>query len=248
MILKLQQPFTSLLIGAVAVFFIASAEELQDRESYSIPLPKISISKDDNTGRCDRVRILFINSDNQIIIGGTDDILIKNSRNSSDKRTFRESPNTAYQISDFEAEQLNKVCKQMILTLEQFEKNLQNKQWAKCLYLDAYLPHFLSGFNNLLCLVSNSSEIIADIPDSLYDISLSSKKTDLRIKNWQTTEEHIVKLRIAAKELIFQTKEWQKKELLDERNEQQTAIDSTFLKSLDLFEKTYFNIDSVKIR
>ncbi len=179
-----------------------------------------------------------------MIISETDDVFVKTTINGVQKTVYRESAEKSYQLTDFEAEQINKVCKAFVETLDQFEKNLQNHRWGRCSYLDAYFPNFLNGFYYLMLEARNSTEMIpeeAKIQESLYDVSLNSAKTDDRIRKWQVNKEQVVSLRIAAKELIFQIKEWQKKELTDSKRNREISQDSEFFRALIFFERVYFN-------
>ncbi|HEX2959631.1 MAG TPA: hypothetical protein VHO70_22535, partial [Chitinispirillaceae bacterium] len=65
---------------------------------------------------------------------------------------------------------------------------------------------------------------------------------------WQSQKDYIMKLRIVAKELAFQLKQWESKELSAKRSvdlEKSADIEQM----LDIFIKVYFNIpaDTKKI-
>jgi hypothetical protein len=148
-------------------------------------------------------------------------------------------------ISDFEADVLNRVCKTMIPTLETFERDLQHERWDKLLYLDSFFPRFLKGFYYLYCAARNSPYALPKsvcIPDSLYDISLTSPKSDERIRMWQTQNNQIIKLRIVSKELVYQIKEWQKQELDNQRRNPEVSSGKKFEEAFTLFVKLYFNV------
>lgn len=242
--LKLWLCSISFLIGVAAVFSFGAGSRAYQREPYNIELPKIAVGFNDTTKICNRVRITFHKSDDYVIISENDDAFVKTNRNGVQKTVYREFPEKSYQLTDFEVEQINKVCKIFVETLDQFEKNLHNNKWGRCSYLDAYFPNFLNGFYYLMLEARNSTETIpeeAKIPESLYDVSLNSVKTDDRIRKWQANKEHIVSLRIAIKELIFQIKEWQKKELTNSKRNHEISQDSQFFKALIFFERVYFN-------
>jgi hypothetical protein len=78
------------------------------------------------------------------------------------------------------------------------------------------------------------------ISDSLFDISLASLKSDSRIKTWRTQKDHIIKLRIMTKELIYQIKDWQKKELENKDRNKEISYGKKFEEAYTLFIKTYF--------
>ncbi len=163
------------------------ALNLLPREAFTFELPKLAVSINDTTGECSKVRISYPGMDDYVIITPYDDTYVKSNRNGLEKVVYREFGEKSYLMTDFEAEQVNKVCKGLCETLEQFEKNLQDGLWGRCLYLDAYLPNFLNGFYYLMFSVKNSSEDVPDearIPENIYDVSLSSAKSDERIRKW----------------------------------------------------------------
>ena len=90
-------------------------------------------------------------------------------------------------------------------------------------------------------MARNNSEdvpIEAKIDESMFDVSLNSVKSDARVRTWCSSVEYIVSLRIAAKELVYQTKVWQKKELVNQKRDLELPQDSDFFKSLSLL-RTY---------
>jgi hypothetical protein len=82
----------------------------------------------------------------------------------------------------------------------------------------------------------------ASVPDSLYDVSLTSPKTDQRIQAWITQRDYLIKLRIIAKELIYQLKEWQKKELDNPSRNVELPAGKKVEQAFTLFMKIYFNL------
>lgn len=241
---KLRLHYFVFTICAFAVFSFCNSSELAPRESYPTGLPKIAIAINDTTARCNRVRVTFDRSDDYVLISEFDDVYVKSTRNGFEKTIFRESMEKSYQLTSFETMQIDKVCNDFVKSLEEFEKNLQNERWGKCLFLDAYLPNFLNGFYYLILMARNNSEdvpIEAKIDESMYDVSLNSIKSDERVRTWCSSVEYIVSLRIAAKELVYQTKVWQKKELVNQKRDLELPQDSDFFKSLVFFERIYFN-------
>jgi len=232
-------------MSAFAVFsFSAFSSELAEREAYDIRIPRIAVGMNDTTGKCSRVRIAFDKSDDYAVISETDDLFVKAGRNSSGKTTYRESASKSYQLTDFEVEQINRVCKGFVEALEDFEKNLQNENRGKCLFLDCYFPNFLNGFYYMMLMARAGSEDIpaeAKINEKLYDISLTSPKTDERVSQWFKSGEYIVSLRIAARELAFEINAWQKKELTNKKRDPEVNYDAAVFKSLVFFERIYFN-------
>jgi hypothetical protein len=217
---------------------------LAPRSFYDIPLAKLSVSMDVQTGKADRVKITFPGSDDQVFISRYDDMLVKNTTDGRTKMVFREQPDKAFIITDFEAKQMSKVCKTFIATLDIFEKDLQKQHWGRCLYLDSYFPHFLKNFYYMICAARNSPDALsrlARISESEYDVSENSTKSDMRINYWRSTPDYVVKLRIITKELLFQLKEWQKNELNNSKRNPEFVATDRFEEALSLFVRIYFH-------
>lgn len=236
------------------VFFIAvvtaSLSQAQQaavkRSQFNIPLANLSISYSEDTHIFEKVKVSFDNDGNYYcLIAPGIDYEIKITKDGRQKIVYAETPDKSYMMSDFEAKVINKVCKGFISTLETFEHDLQRSKWDKVLYLDAFFPRFLKGFYFLYCASRNSPYALPKgicIPDSIYDISLTSPKSDYRINQWQTDPDHIIKLRIISKELIFQIKEWQDKELDNPKRNPEISYGKKFEEAFTLFMKIYFNI------
>jgi hypothetical protein len=149
----------------------------------------------------------------------------------------------ASELTAFEAEQLNRVINSLIETLEIFERDIQNERWDRCLYLDSFLPRFLNGFYYLLSAAFNTSSALPDearISDSWFDVSLNSPKSDQRLYQWQKKKDHVIKLRIAVRELLFQIQNWRKKELHIKKENPQPFGDN-LQDAYSLFIQMYFN-------
>ncbi|MBN1577908.1 MAG: hypothetical protein JW913_15215 [Chitinispirillaceae bacterium] len=216
----------------------ASGHRLAERIPYPIPLVKLSVI-DNNTA----VRISRPESADYTIISGFNDLSVKNSRSQTEKTTYRESPDKAYYLTDFEARQLLLTTKSFIATLEEFEKNLKNEKWGHCLYLDAFLPKFIRGFYLLLGASRNATEgYLKNIRsfEKEFDVSLNSPRSDARIAAWRKNPEGILKLRIASKELVYQLKMWEKRELSNPNRNPEIALSLKSKESLDLFVRIYF--------
>jgi hypothetical protein len=249
--LKQRLRFTTAAATALMLAFCAccQAAEIGKRSSFSLPFARISVSFDDHTQVFEKVRVSFDSendpADEFYFIGLTDDSQIKETRSGRQKLLHSEQPDKAYIISDFEAKILTRVCKSFISTLEIFEKDLQREHWGRCLYLDCYFPRFLKGFYYLYCAARNSLYAMpksACVPDSLYDISLTSPKSDLRIQSWISQPDHLVKLRIITEELIFQLKQWQKKEIDNPSRNPELPAGKKVEQAFTLFMKLYFNL------
>ncbi len=237
------------MIFLVQLVFQANPDKNQSikklpRDPFEIQLANLSATINEKNGECEKVRITYPDSKDQVIITATDDIFIKFTRNGNEKTVYRENINSAYTISAFEAKHLKLVSKSLLTTLEEFEEDLQNNRWGKCLFLDSYFPRFLKGYYYLFCLSMSTSDVLPEsvnVADSLYDISLNSDKSDIRLNKWQSTDDYIVKLRIATKELIYQIKLWQQEISKKEKNNSEITVSKEFARSLGLFASIYFN-------
>jgi hypothetical protein len=237
---------TRIVLPCVIVvrFCVAEVTALQPRQEFTIPLLKISIGQDDQSQQYTRVKIYQSNERDQSIITALDDTYIKSSNKGSEKSIYRETADRAYQISTFEAQELNKVCKGFTEILDIFERDLKDGRFDRCRYLDAFLPRFLKAFYVLMALAeSRDDQVKIDrlITDDEFDVSLNSAKTDSRIEKWQSVPDYLMKLRITTKELLFQLRTWQKKELsAPDRNPERSRSDEV-LQTLELFINVYFN-------
>ncbi|MBN2036955.1 MAG: hypothetical protein JW768_09465 [Chitinispirillaceae bacterium] len=222
----------------------AETHKLLPREKFKLELPKITVSVDYITKDFNGTRLTFSNSNDQVFIGTINDMYIKNSSRGSDKTLYSESPEKASFLTKFEIKYITKVNKEFIKTLDLFDKLLQKKEWAKCRYLDGYFPNFLNGYYYFIGAARSSSCALpraARIPEQAYDVSLSSPKTDWRINHWQFNPEHIIKLRISAKELSYQLGVWQK--LLEKRkNNEDIVTPKEMEEAFIIFVRLYFNL------
>jgi hypothetical protein len=234
-----------LLLSAAAPLPAQDETPVQKRTPYPIPLARLSVSFDAETNSFEKVRVRFGEDPSYASITRYNDLYVKVSRTANEKQVFPESPDLCYQLSTFEANQLDQVCRTLVQTLRQFEENLQRQRWDRCLYLDGYLPRFLKGFYYLYCGARNSASMLprfTNINDSLYESSLSSPKSDARINRWRSREDYVTKLRIAVRELVFQTEEWRKKELGNPRRNRDMSYGSKFEDAYALFVRMYFDL------
>jgi hypothetical protein len=222
----------------------SKALQLQPREAFKNVLPKITVSVDYITKDFNGVRISFPESNDQVLIGVGDDMYIKNSSRGSDKTLYSEAPEKASFLTKFETKYIGIVNKSFIKTLEDFDRILQRKEWAKCRYLDGFLPNFLKGYYYFIGATRNSSCALprsARVPEEEYDVSQNSPKTDWRIRDWELRPEYVIKLRIAAQELAHQLDLWQK--LLEkERMNEDIVTPKEMEETLIIFVRIYFNL------
>jgi hypothetical protein len=243
------QAVKAIALAAVTAVSLTYAQAPGKRTPFSVPLANLSVSFNDETHVFEKVRVSFGapgDDDNYYcLIAPGADFEVKVSKEGRQKFVHGEAPDKAYMISDFEAEVLNKVCKTFVSTLEIFEKDLQHEKWDRLLYLDSYFPRFLRGFYYLYCSARNSPYALPKgicIPDTVYDVSLTSPKSDERIRLWRQTPDNIIKLRIISKELIYQIKDWQDKELDNSKRNIEVSYGKKFEEAFTLFVKIYFNL------
>lgn len=217
---------------------------LQQRSSYDIPLVNLSVTRDEN-GVVREVKIRAERSGDELVITPKDDYAVEKNRHGRKRFIHPEGWEKAYLLTVFEASALDEVVQSLIRTLRGFEDDLRRERWDRLLYLDSYFPRFLKGFNSLVRAARNSSEALpaaTRIPDSLYDVSLHSPRSDARIGYWQAHEEHRVKLRIITRELAHQAKLWRKRELDNARRDPEMKYSEKFEAALGLFIRMYFNM------
>lgn len=219
-----------------------SGQALEKRTSFDIPLSKLSILNDTLTGR-EGARISINGSIEYALIFPITDYLIKNNSDGRVTTVYQEGLDRAFVISDFEATQLNRVTNGLVETLTRLEIDIGKKRWDRCLYLDSFLPRFLRCYYALYNASRDYNCIpeIACVPDSAYDISLNSPKSDARINSWKVSDAQQLKIRIAVKEFIEQAQIWQKKELANPKRNPLVSSGELFEKKFTVFVRSYFN-------
>jgi len=212
------------------------------RTPFRIPLARIAVAFDEETRGYNQVRISFDESGSYAIIAPGDDRFVRVSRRGDENTVYRESPEKAYQLSDFEAKIISDVSRTLISALNEFENSLKNEAWGRLLYLDSYFPRFLRGFHVMICAAKGSTEALprsALVSEDDYDVSTSSPKSDVRVNMWRSSEDNIMKLRIAARELAHQTREWQKKELNNSKRNPEFSYSTDFDRAFTAFVRNY---------
>lgn len=220
--------------------FIVKAEKPR---AFSIPLPLITTSFRDSL--VEEVFVSFGDSHEGWAIAPGNDRYVKDDRKIRLDHTYRESVTQTRLLSSFEASLLNRVCESFSETLEIFEKDLNSSRWGRCLYLDYWMPVFIRNFYYLFSVARNSNDLLPKVicvADSLYDTSPNSSISDMRIDFWRENPEHVLKLRIAIKELIYQIKLWQQKELANPQRDVLSDHSKGFIQALELFTRLYFNL------
>ena len=221
-----------------------SAEEtkLMKRHSCKVPLPLVTTLFDEHNKFIEAF-VTYNSGGEGWAIGMGDDRYVKDTRKERVDHFYRELPTASHYLSPFEAKVLEKVCKRFEETLLIYEKLLKHKRWDKLVYLDSQLASFYRGFFYLYCGAHNSISAlpkVTRVADTLYDESLRSPKSDKRIKIWKDNPEHVVKLRIAAKELAFQLKQWRLRVLTVPEMDPRQDKSKKFREAHELFIRLYF--------
>jgi hypothetical protein len=207
---------------------------------FPLPLPSLFVRYKDNARQVDEVFISYGQTMEGFAISDIDDRYVQITPRKRTDFLHREEPHFAYLLTDFEAEQLSRVCDGFVRALTILERDLQARRWDRCLHMDGALPRFMRGFYCLVNAARRSRTALPPstcIPDSLYGDSLRS---DLRIDAWRRNPERVMKLRIAIKELVYRTRQWQQSELDNPRRDKWNPPTARFGKAYELFVKIYF--------
>lgn len=196
---------------------------------------------DENTGKCNKVILFFEDSRDQVIITTMEDYSTKDTKNGAKKMVFREPPESAYLISQFEAQQISKVCRTLTTALEAFDESLEKGKWDRCQGLDSYLLRFLKGFNFLISCASNNTVSLIPAkycPDSIYSTAVDLPKLEARTSHWREDAQSRSKLHTVLKELLYQCRIWQR-DLSQQKRNQDIMINEGFIKAMNIFIKIY---------
>lgn len=233
--------FQVVILTIICNFYV----EAEKRKAFSVPLPLLTASFRD--GLIEEVFVSFEDSHEGWAITPGNDRYVKDDRKIRLDHTYRESVTQTRLLSNFEASLLNRVCESFSETLEIFERDLNSSKWGRCLYLDYWMPVFIRNFYYLFSVARNSNDLLPKVicvADSLYDTSPNSTISDIRIDYWRKNPDHVLKLRITVKELIFQIKSWQQKELANPQRDVLADHSKGFIQALELFTRFYFNLPS----
>jgi hypothetical protein len=241
-------------IGAlpIAAWIVVSAQPVNNapagpgkRSPYSVPLAKLSVALDEETHDLKSVRIFYEGSDDYSVITPYDDEHIHMTAQGREKEVHREQPELAYLTSEFELGELEHVNRTFIAALAIMENDLHHQRWDRLLYLDSYLPRFLRGYANLCDGIREFHDPMprnARIPEEAFDVSINSPKSDDRINMWKNETDYAIKLRIVAKELAFQLKEWNAIDKAKKLNASDLFLATKVKEAFGLFVHIYFNI------
>jgi hypothetical protein len=240
-----------IMVMVISGAVVSSSPEYtpQKRRPFHIPLPLITLLFDGDNS-FEEAFVTFGGSGEGWAIGTVTDRYVKDTKKERVDHFYREMVTGSYYLSPFEAGVLERVSKKFEETLIIYEKDLKNGNWDRLLYLDGYFPSYFRGFFYLYCAAHNSFSAlpkVTRISDTLYEESINSYKTDQRVQIWQDNPEHVVKLRIATKELLYQMKEWRTKSLdvteLDLRHDKSKKFRETY----ELFIRLYFNLPPASV-
>jgi hypothetical protein len=232
---------------ALAVMIIGTLQgpgASEPRSPFAIPLANLSYTAAHDTV-AENIMIWFDKVDEWWEIRRDQLKHVKEREMNSDEEFYRKPSGPQFLLSTVEASVISRICKTFSKTLETFDRDLKNSRWDRCLYLDSYLASFCHQFYHLMvmCRASESAlPRITDVADSLFDRSPESPKSDARIATWRKATDHVIKLRIAAQELMYQIKKWQKSELDDPSNSSWEDESAGFNQAYELFVKLYFNL------
>jgi hypothetical protein len=221
-----------------------TADELQKRKAFAIPLPHLTYSTDSASASFE-VFVAYEGSREGWGIATGNDRYVKDSRKIRMDHIYRELPSQVMFISNFEAGVLSDVCSRFSETLLILEKDLRTGHWDKCLFFDAYFPNFLKRFYYLYCAAQANVDalpVVARISDTLYECSEKSLKSDKRVAVWKNDSAHCMKLRIASKELSYQLLLWKKNVLLNPERDLWDNKTSELTTVYELFVNLYFNL------
>lgn len=237
---RARYPDTCMIV--ISIYFLTAA--VMPRAVFTIPLTNISYTAPHDSVE-ERVSIWFDKVDEWWEVTHNVQKHIKEKDMNTEEEVFTKPSSQGLLLSPVEAQLISKICKGLIKTLEGFEHDLKNNRWDKCLYLDSYLSSFFHEFYHLYSVCHSSTNAlpaVTSITDSLYDRSPESPKSDKRITAWRQTTDHVIKLRIAAKELVYQIKQWQKKELDEPEKTTWEDQSGDFVQAYELFVRLYFNL------
>jgi hypothetical protein len=188
----------------------AATTALGERESHQVGLAKISVVTDDKGGSA-LVKVAREGVDGYAVVSSADDEDVRMTRRGRETTAYPESRTVSERLSSFEASVLREVTLTLVGTLDDLQDDLTRNRWGRVRYLDSYLLRFLRGYQVLLNAATCCQDALprsARIPESAYDVSTMSPKTDARVRLWQSTPDHVVKLRICAKTLSTELQSW----------------------------------------
>jgi hypothetical protein len=233
----------------LVIFTAIFAEEPVKPHPFSIPLPLVTVLFDEKDEFVEAF-VTFGHTSEGWAIGPVDDRYVKDTRRERVDHTYRERINSAYRISTFEASVLDRVGKKFEETLMHYERYLKGGRWGRLLYLDFYFPSFFRSFFYLYCGAHNSMSAlpkVTRVADSLYEEPPESSLSEQRIATWRANPEQVMKLRIGAKELAFQMKNWRQKAIRSTEIDFRQDKSKAFRESYELFIRLYFNLPPASV-
>jgi hypothetical protein len=208
-----------------------------------LPIPDLLVKFDPARQAIDEVFINYNSAGEGWAIANFEERYVRESKTRSLEKLYKELPTQASLLSSYEVLLINRICTDLSKTLAILDRTLLKEKWDFCAEIDFELVPFMYGFYYLLasahCEQATLPAAIRIAPEQ-FDATLPSIKTDTRVNQWQTQPEHILKLRIAIKELIYQIEEWQKSELANPERNAMEDRSQGFLQAYALFIQLYF--------
>jgi len=237
----------AMIIAGSAASSLTALDPIK-RKPFHVPLPLITLLFDGTT--FDEAFVTFGNTGEGWAIGPVDDRYVKDTPRERIDHFYREHATSAHYISPFEAQVLERVSKKFEETLTIYERDLKGGNWERLVYLDEQLTVFMRGFFYLYCASYNSFSAlpkVTRVADTLYEETPNSIKSDRRVITWRENPEQVVKLRIAAKELQFQMKQWRSKALANTEYDPRQDNTKQFRETYELFVRLYFNLPPASV-
>lgn len=228
---------------------VSQADSTLKPRSFRIPLALITTLFDENNSFVEAF-VTYGNTSEGWAIGMVDDRYVKDTKRERVDHFYRERRTSAHYLSPFEAKVLEEVVSRLEETCVIYEKDLKHQRWDRLLFLDSYFPTFFRGFFYLYSAAHNSFSAlpkVTKIEDSLYDDAVMSPISERRIATWRANPEQVVKLRIAAKELVFQLKQWRIKVLTIPEIDPRQDRSKEMRESYELFIRLYFNLPPASV-
>jgi len=219
---------------------------LQEQKPFQIPLAYVIPYFDRTTGKLQEVFISYDDKNEGWAVSELNDRYVKDTRNKTKEHTHIESYYLANLITDFEAEQIDRVCTGFIRTLEILEKKLDQQQWEQCGFIDSRLTPFFMGFYYLISAARRSKDVLPEvtcISDSSNGSFHEKPDPSPRVQQWKRNPDHVIKLRISIKELNHQIRVWQETEIGNPHRDQWDDRSLQFAKAYELFIRYYFDLE-----
>jgi len=237
-------PFARASVAAVLLCAAPLAGEPAPRRAFPIPLVVLTTALD-ASGNCTEVFAGFEGSREGLAVGPVNDRYARDTPRERLDIDEIEAAGQTHLVSQFEAKVLAIAVGSLEKGLDVFERDLKNGSWDRLHYYDTFLSLFLHGFRHMLVAAKRDPGLFspaARIDTALVASTFTAPVTDRRIAAWRATPDHVLKLRIAAKELAYQAKLWRKNELENPKRDPWDDGSKKFRAAYELFVRLYFNL------